>query len=43
LKEGPLFLSNLIDGGRELRAGLAVRVVFTKVTDDVTLPRFTLA
>lgn len=43
LKEGPLFISNLVDnGGRELRAGLPVRVVFTEVTEDITLPRFAL-
>ena len=43
LKEGPLFISNLVEDGRELRAGLPVRVVFTPVTDDITLPRFAFA
>jgi uncharacterized protein len=42
LKEGPLFVSNLMGDGRELRAGLPVRVAFTKVTENITLPRFTL-
>jgi uncharacterized protein len=42
LKEGPLFVSNLIDDRRELRIGLPVRVVFTKVTEDIALPHFTL-
>jgi uncharacterized OB-fold protein len=43
LKEGPLFISNLIDGGRKPGIGVPVRVVFTKVTEDIALPRFTLA
>jgi uncharacterized protein len=42
LKEGPLFVSNLIDDGHELRIGLAVRVVFIKVSEDIALPQFTL-
>lgn len=42
LKEGPLFVSNLTIDTRELHAGLPVRVVFTKVTEEITLPRFAL-
>ncbi len=42
LKEGPLFVSNLSDDGRTLRIGAPVRAVFTRITDDVTLPRFAL-
>jgi uncharacterized protein len=42
LKEGPLFVSNLIDDRRQLSIGLPVRVVFTKVTEDIALPHFTL-
>lgn len=42
LEEGPLLYSNLVDvDNDEIRAGLAVRVVFDNVTDDVTLPKFT--
>jgi uncharacterized protein len=43
LKEGPLFVSNLIGNGEEPRGGAPVRVVFTKVTEEVTLPRFMLS
>jgi uncharacterized OB-fold protein len=42
LKEGPLFVSNLVDDSQQLRIGLPVCVVFTKVTEDITLTRFTL-
>jgi uncharacterized OB-fold protein len=41
LKEGPLFVSNLVGGTGELHASLPVRVVFRKVTDDIALPQFT--
>lgn len=43
LAEGPLFIANLLDDGRTLRAGLPVRVGFNKVTEEITLPRFALA
>jgi uncharacterized protein len=42
LREGPLFVSNLIGNDGEPRGGAPVRVVFTKITEEVTLPRFTL-
>jgi uncharacterized OB-fold protein len=43
LREGPLLVSNLVDKTDDLRLGLAVQVVFDAVTEDVTLPKFTLA
>jgi len=43
LKEGPLFVSNLMVPGRNCAPALPVRVAFTKVTEDITLPRFTLS
>ena len=42
LKEGPLFVSNLLDDERTLRIGAPVHTVFTKITEDITLPRFAL-
>lgn len=42
LEEGPVFVSNLVDNTDNLRMGQPVKVVFDKVTDDVTLPKFTL-
>ena len=43
-KKGPLLVSNLV-GGTPARAklGAAVHVVFEKVTEDITLPKFVLA
>jgi uncharacterized OB-fold protein len=43
LAEGPLLVSNLVDKTDDLRLGLPVKVVFDAVTEDVTLPKFTLA
>jgi uncharacterized OB-fold protein len=43
LEEGPVVVSNLIDKTDDLRMGQPVKVVFEAVTDDVTLPKFTLA
>ncbi|PPQ34720.1 Zn-ribbon domain-containing OB-fold protein [Rhodopila globiformis] len=43
LREGPLLVSNLVDRTDDLRLGLPVKVVFDAVTEDVTLPKFTLA
>ena len=42
LEEGPVIVSNLIDRTENLRIGAPVKVVFDAVTDDVTLPKFTL-
>jgi uncharacterized OB-fold protein len=42
LKEGPLFISNLVGDQQGLRHGAPVRVVFNKVTDEITLPSFVL-
>ena len=39
LEEGPLLLSNLV--GAEAKIGDAVKAVFEKITDEVTLPKFT--
>ena len=43
LAEGPLLVSNLVGGDAGARLGAPVQVVFEKVTDTVTLPKFTLA
>jgi uncharacterized OB-fold protein len=43
LAEGPVLVSNLVDKTENLRMGAPVRVVFEAVTEDVTLPKFTLA
>jgi uncharacterized protein len=41
LEEGCRFLSNLVDCPREkVRIGLPVEVVFERMTDEVTLPKF---
>jgi uncharacterized OB-fold protein len=42
LEEGPVVVSNLIDKTDNLRMGQPVKVVFEKVTDEVTLPKFTV-
>jgi uncharacterized protein len=42
LEEGPVVVSNLVDKTENLRMGAPVRVVFDAVTEDVTLPKFTL-
>lgn len=43
LEEGPLLISNLVGASDAAKLGAAVRVVFEKATDDITLPKFTLA
>jgi hypothetical protein len=43
LREGPLFVSNLVGPQERLAHGLAVRVVFRRVTEEVALPQFALA
>jgi uncharacterized OB-fold protein len=41
LEEGPKFVSNLVGiKPHEIRCGMPVEVVFEKLTDEVTLPRF---
>ena len=42
LQEGPVMVSNLVDSADNPRLGASVRVVFDKVADTVTLPKFTL-
>jgi uncharacterized OB-fold protein len=42
LEEGPVMVSNLVDKTDNLRMGAPVKVVFDAVTEDVTLPKFTL-
>ena len=43
LEEGPLLVSNLVGSDAGAKLGAAVRVVFEPATDEVTLPKFTLA
>ena len=43
LEEGPIMVSNLVDNTDNLRMGQPVKVVFDAVSDEVTLPKFTLA
>lgn len=41
LSEGPLLVSNLVDyAPNQLKVGQEVKVVFDKVTEDFTLPKF---
>ena len=42
LKEGPLFVSNLVGPSDDLKRGAALRVVFKQVSDEIALPLFTL-
>jgi uncharacterized OB-fold protein len=42
LAEGPVVVSSLVDKTDNLRMGAPVKVVFDAVTEDVTLPKFTL-
>jgi uncharacterized protein len=42
LEEGPVIVSSLVDKTENIRMGAPVRVVFDAVTEDVTLPKFTL-
>lgn len=43
LEEGPLLVSNLVGGHDGARLGDPVEVVFDRVTDEFTLPKWTLA
>lgn len=44
LDEGPMLVSNLVEtAGATVAVGNRVEVVFERVTDDVTLPKFRLA
>jgi uncharacterized protein len=44
LDEGPLLVSNLVGAaGREVQVGARLAVVFEQATDEITLPKFTLA
>lgn len=40
LDEGPLFISTFLGSDAETRLGRRLRVVFEKITDEVTLPLF---
>jgi uncharacterized protein len=42
LEEGPVVVSNLVDKTENLRMGQPVKIIFEKITDDVTLPKFTV-
>jgi uncharacterized OB-fold protein len=42
LEEGPVVVSSLVDKTDNLRMGAPVTVVYEAVTDEVTLPKFTL-
>jgi uncharacterized OB-fold protein len=42
LDEGPLMVSNLVGGDGACAIGARVHVVFDRVTDEVTLPKFAL-
>jgi uncharacterized protein len=42
LEEGPVVVSNLVGKTDNPRMGQPVKVVYEKVTDEVTLPKFTL-
>ena len=44
LAEGPKMISNLVGVSPQgIRIGMPVRVVFERITDDVTLPKFVAA
>jgi len=43
LAEGPIMAARLLNEPEAARIGAGVRVVFTEVTDDVTLPNFELS
>jgi uncharacterized protein len=42
LAEGPVLVSNLVGGLEKARHGAPVHVVFEKLTEEITLPKFTL-
>ncbi|BDZ51442.1 hypothetical protein GCM10025867_36830 [Frondihabitans sucicola] len=43
LEEGPIMITRLVDEPEAARVGAAVHVVFTYVTEEVTLPNFALS
>lgn len=43
LTEGPVVASNLVNSPDNLKMGMKVKAVYDPVTEDVTLPKFTLA
>ena len=43
LAEGPVVVSNLVDKTDDLKMGMAVKVVYDAITEEFTLPKFTLA
>ncbi len=43
LEEGPLLVSNLVGGAAGAKLGAAVEVVFDRVSDELTLPKWKLA
>jgi uncharacterized OB-fold protein len=43
LDEGIRMTSNLVEGSPAIEIGTPVEVVFEKVTDEITLPRFKVA
>jgi hypothetical protein len=43
LEEGPLLVSNLVGESATAKLGAAVHVVFEKVTEEITLPKFVLS
>jgi len=44
LEEGPIIVSNLVStADRDVAVGKPVRVIFDRVTEQVTLPKFILA
>ena len=43
LAEGPLLVSNLVGGTEGARLGAALEVVFDRVSDEVTLPKWRLS
>ena len=42
LEEGPLLVSNLVGGAAGAKLGAAVEVMFDRVSDDLTLPKWQL-
>jgi uncharacterized OB-fold protein len=43
LEEGPLLISNLVGDSENAKLGAPVHVVFDKVTEEITLPKFSLS
>ena len=42
LAEGPVLVSNLVGNPEKAKLGAPVHVVFEKITDEITLPKFSL-